>query len=80
MYIYVPAHVHTHVRAHYTHPTQIGRHTQTAYLLTRTYQAYTFVLKVHLVETWISIKKFTIHKAMKKPWERVEQLLLGVLY
>lgn len=59
MHLYVPAHVHTHTRAHYTRPTQIGRHTQIAYLLTWTYQVYTFVLKVRLVETWISIKKFT---------------------
>lgn len=51
--------VYIHIHAH-THSTVTGRHTQIAHLLTkRPYQVCVFVLKAHLAETRISIKKFT---------------------
>lgn len=58
MCVYIRTCTCTHPHTHYTHSTLTERHTQIAYLLTWTYQVYTFVLKVHLGETRISIKKF----------------------
>lgn len=70
-----------HTQTH-THTVYTNRQTHPDSLLTNMNisSIYIYVKSTHLGETHGLVLKSLHSQAMKKPWEIVQQLLLGVLY